>query len=481
MRHWLKGVHMLIAHALTLGLAAQFTTGAAVSSTGCFSLITNAQTTIVSTQVASQHSGPDARPRQGDVFRVRIDVLGMPQPCGTHLTVRPGFQLPAGVEFVPPAGLGSPVASCAMGSSGNLQPQPCSLVPTETLLDGTLVFDHPDGLWRIPDGQTLRIEIPVRSLPAQASTLRGYLDFTSFSGYATPLRPTAQLRVYYYTPSITYPDTAVTEIGPYGAHVYGYVDPHHNAGTLTLELAEAGGPWEVAEQAALDQSQFSADVDVVLEDLLPATSYQFRWIFEVSSDGHITRGDSRSFTTLPPPRFAYSATVAGSGSIGTVPAPESDGTFIDRTDVTLTASPAAGQRLVSFVVNGAPVEGDHSSVHVTGPLSASATFEAIETGEGEGEGDPAEGEGEGDPAEGEGEGEGEGDPAEGEGEGEGEAGEGEGEPAEGEDEDRPTGRDEDDEDDEGANAGGCAATRGAPATLAWLLLVVRRRRSRRTA
>ena len=375
------------------------------SGAGCVNFGTNVTTNVVSTTVTAARNNGQETPKQGEVFFVAVNVASFSQPCLTRLTVRPGFRLPAGLVHVPPSGqVGAPVARCSLGPiGGTLAAQPCRLTPSETLADGTIIFDHPTaGFWQVPDGQVLEIRIPVRStaeLPA--ATLQGYVDYVSPDGFfRQPLRPQVGIRVFFNPPSVTYPSPAVTDVGPYSAHLFAFVDPHFNAGTIRAQVRRVGQlDFVTVDEGGHDGSLFELDVDSPVEGLDADTNYEFRYTYSVTRNGLVSLGAAQPFRTLPPPRFAFSATVVGGGRLTTSPSPESDGTFIDRTPVTLTALPDSGQRLVSLVVDGEAVAGASSTVTVAGPLVAVATFEALPPppaeGEGEGEGEnPGEGEGE---------------------------------------------------------------------------------------
>ncbi len=459
-------------------LSGQFVESASVSGGGCPSPFNGADVLVASSTVQIFRNDEQQRPKQGETFFIVINVRGEEGigTCGSVISVRPGFELPEGFELVTPTGaLGDSPLSCFLGTPPNLTPQigSCPTAPTDTAADGALLFDRLtfNGLWPLREGQVLQIVVPVRARNesdfANQPRLRGHLEYTPFDGSnRAPLHPSVAGFVFFNRPTITYDAPSTQEIGSYDAHFFGFVDNHFNPGTLLVELKVGAGAFEVFDSVALTADTFENNIDLVVEPLDADTDHQWRFTFDpVRANTNSIVGATQSFRTLPAPRFAYTPTVTGAGSITTDPAAEADGTFIDRTDVTLTAVPDAGQRLISFVVNGADVAGDSITVHVEAALTARATFEAIPPppppppdGEGEGEGAQGEGEGDGVPVEGEGEG------AQSEGEGEG---------VEGEGDRNASDDDEDDGDDEGV-VDGCVA--GAPGSALVLLLLLRRRR-----
>jgi hypothetical protein len=358
-------------------LAGQYTEGTMLSGPGCTSMLSGTTTTIALANVVTYKDPVAALPKQGDTFFVAINVLAYPQPCGTHLYVRPGFKLPAGLELVPPGGFNDPVAQCRMGTTGSMPLQPCNLVPTETLPDGTLLFDKPNGVWSIPDGQRLQIMIPVRGEAVGTGTLQGYVDYVAFDYVRPPLTPTVTTQVFFNPPSVEVPDPAVTDVTPYSAHVWGWVDPHYNAGTVRVERAVQGGAFVVVEEAELGADLFTADIDTVMEDLVPDTTYQFRFTYQVVGQSQVTTGPTRTFTTLPRPRHAFSAVVQGQGQILLDPAPAPDGTYPEYAQVIFTVLPDEGQHLERWTLNGATVIGYTETVVVTGPIALAAVFEAL--------------------------------------------------------------------------------------------------------
>ena len=463
-------INTTLISAFAFAFAAQFTEGSAVSGQGCVSAITGSQSNVVATSMAVFHSPGLRQPKQGEPFNVVINVAAFPQPCFPTLAFRPGIKLPAGVTFAAtPLVPGGPAVNCFIGVPGGTLTRVtagCPFQPTATLPDGTLMFDRSTGVWSIPDGQMLQLVIPVMSRSETGftgSSVRGHVDYVAPDGFRrNPLTPSVGMQVYFNPPSVTYGPPATTAVGPYSAHVAAFVDPHFNAGRIDLELSKVGSPFVVVDTGNHDGSSFSLDVENDLTDLDADTQYQWRYRYFVPRNGETATGATQTFRTLPPPRFAYTPAVTGEGEIVTSPAPETDGTFIDRTVVTLTAEPDAGHRLVSFVVDGRAISGASTSVTIAAALTATATFEEIpvvDPGEGEGEGegedpvDPGEGEGEG-PVVGEGEGEGEG-PVVAEGEGEGE---------------------DEDEDEDDAGEAGCSGGAAAPALGLGLVLFRRRRR-----
>ncbi len=452
--------------ALAFSFAGQFTEGSAVAGQGCTSAITGSLTNVVATSMAVFHNSAGQQPKQGETFQVVLNIAAFPQPCATTLTFRPGIKLPAGVTFVPNDAFNAPQIECFKGRSGALTRVTaaggCPFLPTEVLPDGTLMLDPRQGLWAIPDSQMLQLVISVTSRAETdftGTTVQGHVDYAAPDGFRrSPLRPSAPIKVYFNIPTVDYPNPATTAIGPYSAHVAGFVDPHFNAGRIDLELAKIGEPFAVVDTSSHDGSSFSLDVASELVDLDPDTEYQWRYRYFVQRNSFSSRGLTSRFRTLPAPRFVFSSTVVGQGAITTSPAVESDGTFIDRSVVTLTATPATGHRLVSFVVDGGVVAGASKTVTIAAPLTTTATFELI----------PVE------PSEGEGEGEGEGEEPGGEGEGEQPGGEGEGEQPDGEGEGEGEGGSDDDDEE-----GGCAS--GGLPTVAALLVVLRRRRRHQRA
>ncbi len=382
---------MFIAPLLALGLATQFVEGNYVDSEGCFSVITSAETMVVAANVGTAYAAGTQSPKQGDVFYVYINVLAFPQPCGTSLTVRPGFKLPPGLELAPTTGAGSTPTQCFMGAPGHMTQRTCPSAPTQVAADGTLIFDAPSGLWQIPDQQQLQIDIPVRGRAVSTGQLVGSVDFAAFDFQRSALHPTVPVTVFLNPPSVSYPTgLEVTGLGSYVAHVHGYVDPHFNAGTVRLEVAPANEHLAVVDQAHLDADQFENNVDEQLEDLLPDTDYDFRFSYQMDGSASVTAGAIQHFHTFAPPRFLYSQTVTGAGSI-VASVPSVGNTYADRTEVTFAAVPAPGNELVEMRVNGTLVDGDTASVTVSGALHIDATFDALPApaGEGEGEGEGA--------------------------------------------------------------------------------------------
>ncbi len=479
-------------------LAGQFTEGSRVSGEGCVSAA-GGQVLVASSSVATFRDAAARRPKQGETFFLIVNVFAGEGVCDTKVIARPGFTLPAGMAFAPATAVGDPVPACFLGRAGALVRQACRTAPSSVRADGTVVFDPPgNGFWSIPSNQQLQVQIPVMSTAEQGSdnaiiippNIKGFVDYVTYDGSTHILRPTVPARVFFNPPAINYPAPPTTEIGPYAAHFFAFVDPHFNAGVLTIEVSKDADAFAAFEQVTLDDSTFENNIDLVAEGLDADAAYRWRATYRVTRNGTLITGASQSFRTAPPPRFAFSSSVTGSGSIASDPAVESDGTFIDRSDVTLTATPADGHRLVSFFVDGAAVDGAGVTLHIEAPVVATATFEPVPPppplpdGEGEGEStNVGEGEGESgeEPPVGEGEdesaeGEAEPPPADGEGEGEG-ASDGEGEAAVDDDDndnDDDGGRGVDDDGDGDAPTG-CSAGQGGGA-FALVALVARRRR-----
>jgi hypothetical protein len=207
--------------------------------------------------------------------------------------------------------------------------------------------------------------------------LQGYVDYVGFTGPTTPLRPQVGMRVFFNPPVIDYPEVFVDEIGPYSARLFAFADPHFNAGTIRAEVRPIGGSFRVVDEAPHDGSLFQLDVDTLAEDLDADTEHEFRFSYTVTRNGAVATGSTRTFRTRPPPRFAFSSSVTGAGAIVTDPAPEADGTFIDRTTVTIRAVADDGHEVDRFVVDGRRVTGSSTTVTVAGPLAVEASFVAL--------------------------------------------------------------------------------------------------------
>jgi uncharacterized protein (TIGR03382 family) len=370
---------MLLAPLFALSLTAQFTEGPAVSSQGCVSAFTGSQTTIVASTVAAQRHDAAHEPRQGAVFTVLITVAASPQPCASHLVVRPGFRLPPGVELaVPTAGSTTPAPRCFMGPPNNLVSVACPARPTETRFDGTLIYDAPVGFWRIPDGQRLQIQIPVRSeLVQNESRLEGFVDFAAFDFSRAPLRPTVGVRVFQKSPLVQQASPSSRDVGAFAGTVRTNIANYHLAGRVSLELGRWGQALTVVDEADIGPELFVTPLEAGLVELEADTSYQFRWNFQAAGSSTIVRGLVHTFTTLPAPRHPVTMTLEGEGTILTDVQPDESGTFAERTVVSLRAEAAPGHQLQGFTVNGAPVAGDATTVFVAGPIDVRAHFEPV--------------------------------------------------------------------------------------------------------
>jgi predicted outer membrane repeat protein len=154
--------------------------------------------------------------------------------------------------------------------------------------------------WPIPLGQSLEIQIPLRSTTKlNSGTLQGHIWM--LDGNANPwLRPTQGVYVFNQEPSVLYPNPSTTEISETGAKSETLIYTYGIAGTAFLELGKTTS-YEIRRDSVslpAGQTGFSVWNDWLPTVLTPNTLYHWRARF-ISNQGTEYVGADQIFQTLP--------------------------------------------------------------------------------------------------------------------------------------------------------------------------------------